>query len=78
MKYLLLVTWFAFGQAPSNYQAEFATAEACAAAVAAVEAEQLRLAKRYPGATAEKAPDGSLILSNSGPAPTASAVCVQK
>jgi len=41
--FLLLVTWFAQGQPPSNYQAPFNSAEACETARSAVLADGRRL-----------------------------------
>jgi hypothetical protein len=40
---LLLVTWFVYGQAPSSYQVQFSSLEACQNARLAIVAESQRL-----------------------------------
>lgn len=74
MKYILLVTWFGYGQPPSGYQAVFNSAEACATARLAVQAEAQRMLDDVKSRVAAAAQRGQ-YLPASASAPTVSTVC---
>ncbi len=74
MKYVLLVTWFAYGQQPSSYQTIFNTTEACAAARLAVMMEAQRMLDGLKAHVAAAAQAGKVVPA-SAEAPTVSTVC---
>ena len=74
MKYILLVTWFAYGQPPSSYQVIFNTAEACASARMAVMFEAERILNDVKERVAAAAKQGT-YLPASASAPTVSTAC---
>jgi hypothetical protein len=72
---LLLVTWIVAGQAPSSYQAQFVSEEACEAARAAIfkDADRVSNVLLLPG-TVPPPPAGYKVLGR--PPLAVSAVCV--
>ena len=72
--FVLLVTWFAYGQPPSSYQAVFNSAEACGKARQALlmEAESMRMNAGYRAVAAAK--EGKYLPASQA-APKVSAVC---
>lgn len=76
--YLLLVTWIIHGQPPSSYQAQFTSAEKCAAARESVLADGRRIKNEYEqhAIAAARAEGESPDLYLTGlPAPAVSAIC---
>jgi hypothetical protein len=69
--FILLVTWFVYGQQPSNYQVQFDSVDACQTARHALleEAEQMRENRAAKLNASEPAPP---------PAPMVSAICTPK
>jgi hypothetical protein len=70
--FILMVTWFYYGQPPATSQAQFTSMEACNVARNAVLADAARLKSDIDLETAKKRAQG--ILSNPI-IPTVSAVC---
>jgi hypothetical protein len=76
MKFLLLVTWIAHNQPPSNYQVPFSTGQACELARLQVLKDADRMRKeRLESATANDR-GGVLAMNAVTTAPSVSAVCV--
>jgi hypothetical protein len=71
--FILMVTWFYYGQPPASSQAEFTSMEACIVARNAVLADAARLKSDSDLEVAQKRAQG--IFLNPIPPPTASAVC---
>lgn len=74
MKYVLLVTWFAYGQPPNSYQVVLNSAQACAKAQMAVQFEAKRLLDEVKERVAAAASRGQ-YLPASASAPTVSTAC---
>jgi len=74
MKYVLLVTWFVYGQPPGSYQTLFNSAEACATARAAVSSEAQRMLDDVKARVAAAAREGKFLPATAS-APTVSTVC---
>jgi hypothetical protein len=74
--YVLLVTWFAFNQPPVNSQMVFASAQACEVARKQVIGEGVRLKREQEQEVERLRTQG--IISNPGPPPRVSAVCIAK
>lgn len=75
--YVLLVTWFAYGQPPSNYQTVFDSERACGLARSAVLAEAERMGDEVRAAVAAAAKRGTYVPASASP-PKVSAVCTPK
>ena len=81
--FLLLVTWLAYGQPPSDYQVEFSSNEACEAARRQLIKDGERIGKAMiERATAQDRQLGgnnktALLMAAISNAPYVSAVCVQ-
>jgi TPR repeat protein len=75
--FVLLVTWFYFGQQPTNYQVEFVGRDHCDEARQAVLAEAERLRPQY-GLRQTQMPGGGFSIWNAGPPPQATAICVAR
>jgi hypothetical protein len=76
MKTILLVTWIVLGQPPSSYQVEFDSPEKCGDARKALIAEQRRLGEERKAQTVQRVPGYGTVLSNPGPPPQLTAICV--
>lgn len=75
--YVLLVTWFAYGQPPSSYQTVFDNERACGIAKLAVLQEADRILEDVKQRVAAAAARGT-YLPASASAPTVSVVCTPK
>jgi hypothetical protein len=75
--YVLLVTWFAYGQPPSNYQTTFDSERACGLAKFAVLQEADRMADEVRTAVAAAAKRGEIVPASASP-PKVSVVCTPK
>lgn len=74
MKYVLLVTWFAYGQPPSSYQTVLNSAEACATARLAVMMEAQRMLDEFRVSLDAARQRGTVLAPGAG-APRVSAAC---
>jgi hypothetical protein len=75
--HVLLVTWFAYGQPPSSYQAAFDSERACGLARFAVLAEAERMATEVKVAVENAAKRGAFLPASASP-PKVSAICTPK
>jgi len=80
--FVLIVTWFAFNQAPQTYQTDFNTPQACEAARRQVLAEEQRLvSESEKEATAPSREIGNGVTTgptNSWPPPRATTICARR
>jgi len=74
--FVLLVTWFAFNQAPRSYQSSFASERACQAAKQQLIGEAQRLKADSDREVERLAQRGT--ISNPIPPPTVTAVCARR
>jgi hypothetical protein len=72
--FILLVTWFAYGQPPSSYQTVFNSAEACGKARQALVAEAERMRMDVGNRAAAAAKEGKYLPASEA-APKVSAIC---
>jgi hypothetical protein len=84
MTFLLLVTWLAYGQPPSDYQVPFSSNEACEAARLQLikDGERIGRAMIERATAQDRQIDGNnktaLLMAAISNAPYVSAVCVQR
>lgn len=75
--YVLLVTWFAYGQPPASYQTIFDSERACGMARFAVLAEADRMKAEVFGTPGDAAKRNTFIPASAAP-PKVSAICTPK
>jgi hypothetical protein len=77
--FVLIVTWFVYGQPPTNSQSEFVSAERCELARQMVFADAERLKKDALAAAAPHTDAMGMTSYTPNPVyPTVSAICVQR
>jgi hypothetical protein len=73
-QFVLLVTWFVFGQPPNSYQVTFSSQDACESARVALYQESMRLEDELAARNEAIRKSGSIIIMPGTP-PRVSAVC---
>ena len=76
--FVLLVTWFYYGQPPNSYQVAFATTDACELARAQVLADAKRLNDEAIIKSQPQRQSTGMVTMTNYIAPTVSAVCIAK
>lgn len=74
--YILMVTWFYFGQAPASYQTEFTSQELCEGARFNLLHEEIRLRQESEDQSSQDQARG--IIRGAVPPPKLSVVCARK